>query len=196
MIVLRDAVSELLFGNPHEQTVVVLIAVGIPALNTWRYVSEVMRVRMQAFHYLATTFIAAVLSTVLTVVGILALGWRVNGALVAGLIGNWVAAVYGLAFVAASISGRFSRFQLTADARVRPPARPRGARRLGARADRPGHPVAARQRRGGRPVRGREPAREPPPDRSDRVPVRAHAVPAGHVLRGSRRRRRRPARGR
>jgi O-antigen/teichoic acid export membrane protein len=111
-IVLRADVSRLLFGSPHEQTVVVLIAVSIPALNTWRYVSEVMRVRMQAFHYLATTFIAAVLTTALAVVGILALGWRVNGVLVAGLIGNWVAAFYGIAVVYTAITGRFSRPEL------------------------------------------------------------------------------------
>jgi O-antigen/teichoic acid export membrane protein len=112
MIVFRGDVSDLIFGNPGEQTVVVLLAAGIPALNTWRYVSEVMRVRMLAFHYLAMTFIAATVTTVLTVVGILALDWRVNGALAAGLIGNWAAATYGIAFVARSISGRFSRFQL------------------------------------------------------------------------------------
>jgi O-antigen/teichoic acid export membrane protein len=112
MIAVRADVSRLLFGSPDEQTVVILIAVGIPALNTWRYVSEVMRVRMQAFHYLATTFIAAVLTTILAVVGILALDWRVNGVLVAALVGNWVAAVYGIVVVHATISGRFSRPQL------------------------------------------------------------------------------------
>jgi O-antigen/teichoic acid export membrane protein len=112
MIVLRRNVSQLVFGNPGEQTVVVLLAAGIPALNTWRYVSEVMRVRLQAFHYLATTLIAATVSTVLTVVGILAFGWRVNGAIASGLVGSWAAATYGLVFVAASISGRFSRVQL------------------------------------------------------------------------------------
>lgn len=112
MIVLREPLSVLLFGNRDEQTVVVLIAVGIPAANTWRYVSEVMRVRMQAFHYLAMTFIATVVSTTLVIVGILAFGWRVNGALLGGLIGTWVAAVYGIVVVFAAISGRFSRPQL------------------------------------------------------------------------------------
>jgi O-antigen/teichoic acid export membrane protein len=112
LVLLRRPFSELLFGNSHEQTVVVLLAVAIPALNTWRYVSEVMRVRLKAFHYLAMSVIAAFVTTGLLVVGILALGWRVNGALVAGLIGNWAAAAYGIVFVAGSISGRFSRGQL------------------------------------------------------------------------------------
>src|ERR1051326_5866032 len=39
MVVLRTDLSRLLFGNRHEQTVVILVAVGIPALNTWRYVT-------------------------------------------------------------------------------------------------------------------------------------------------------------
>jgi len=112
MIVFREPLSRLLFGSSGEQTVVVLIAVGVPAVNTWRYVSEVMRVRMQAFHYLATTFIAAVVTTILVVVGLLAFDWKVNGVLVAGLIGNWAAALYGIVVVGAVITGRFSRPQL------------------------------------------------------------------------------------
>jgi O-antigen/teichoic acid export membrane protein len=108
----RRPVSELMFGNSREQTVVLLLCAGIPALNTWRYVSEVMRVRLKAFHYLAMSILATFVTTTLIVVGILALGWRVNGALVAGLVGNWAAAAYGLVFVAGSISGRFSRPEL------------------------------------------------------------------------------------
>jgi O-antigen/teichoic acid export membrane protein len=112
LVLLRRPVSELIFGNAHEQTVVVLLAVSIPALNTWRYVAEVMRVRLKAFHYLAMSVIATVVTTTLIVVGLLALGWRVNGALVAGVIGNWAAAAYGLVFVGRSISGHVSRAQL------------------------------------------------------------------------------------
>jgi O-antigen/teichoic acid export membrane protein len=112
LVLLRRPVSQLIFGSSGEQTVVVLVALSIPAANTWRYVSEVMRVRMKAFQYLAMVVIATVVTTVLILVGLLALGWRVNGALLAGVIGNWAAAAYGIVVVVASISGRFSRVQL------------------------------------------------------------------------------------
>ena len=54
LVVLRDDLSRWIFGSPDEGRLVIVIAASIPALNTWRYVSEVMRVRLQAFHFLIT----------------------------------------------------------------------------------------------------------------------------------------------
>src|SRR5213078_4762627 len=78
----------------------------------WRYVSESMRIRLQAFAYLTTALLAAVITTVLAVVGVVALGWRVQGVFFAGLVGNVAAAVYGLLVVRRALAGRFSRFEL------------------------------------------------------------------------------------
>ena len=108
LIVLREDVSRWLFDRTDQGPLVILIALSIPALNTWRYVSEVMRIRLQAFHYLVTALIAAVVTTVLGVTGVLALDWRVDGVFFAGLVGNLIAAVYGLVVVREGLSGRFS----------------------------------------------------------------------------------------
>ena len=85
----------------------IVIAASIPAANTLRYVSEVMRVRLQAFAYLATTLVAAVITTTLSIVGVLALDWRVVGVFFAGLLGNLVAATYGVGLVRHGLAGRF-----------------------------------------------------------------------------------------
>jgi O-antigen/teichoic acid export membrane protein len=108
LIALREDVSRWLFGRPDQGRLVVVIALSIPALNTWRYVSEVMRIRLQAFHYLATTLIAAVVTTALSITGVLALDWRVEGVFFAGLVGNLLAAVYGLMVVWDGLSGSLS----------------------------------------------------------------------------------------
>ena len=112
MIVLREQLSQAIFGRAGLETVVVLVALAIPALNTWRYASEVMRIRQQAFSYLAWSIVAAAISTVLGVVGVLALDWRVEGVLVAGLISSVASAAGALLVIRHSLAGRFSRSHL------------------------------------------------------------------------------------
>jgi O-antigen/teichoic acid export membrane protein len=112
MIVFRGAIASRILQRPDEESLVVLIAVSVVALNTWRFVSEVMRVRLLAFNYLATTLLAASITTVLGVVGVVALGWRVDGIFLAIVIGNGIAAAYGVTVVRKSLVGRFSRSHL------------------------------------------------------------------------------------
>lgn len=112
MVAFREPIARWLFGRPGESELVVVIALSIPALNTWRYVSQVMRVRLQAFQYLTTTLIAATVTTALGIVGVLALGWRVNGFFFAVLVGNLVAAIYGLVVIRGGLSGRFDAPEL------------------------------------------------------------------------------------
>jgi O-antigen/teichoic acid export membrane protein len=112
MILFRNQLSKAIFGHSGLETVVVLTALGIPALNTWRYASEVMRIKRQAFYYLALSVAAATISTVAGVVGVLALDWRVKGVIVAGLIAAVISAVGGLVVIRRSLAGRFSRGHL------------------------------------------------------------------------------------
>jgi O-antigen/teichoic acid export membrane protein len=108
MIGFRDELSHWLFGEPGQGTLLVAIAGAVLTLNTWRYAAEVMRVRFQAFSYLTMSALAATVTTALGVAGVLALDWRVNGVFFAAVVGNTVAAVYGLLAVRRWLSGRFS----------------------------------------------------------------------------------------
>jgi len=112
MILLRNELSRWLLQRPDEGGLIVVIAVSMLAFNTWRYVSEVMRDRLMAFSYLATALLAAALTTAIGVAGVLALGWRVQGVFLAAVIGNSVAAAYGLVVVRHSLAGRFSSSEL------------------------------------------------------------------------------------
>jgi len=112
MIVFRAQIASRILQRPGEESLVVLIAASVVALNTWRFVSEVMRVRLLAFNYLATTLLAASITTALGIVGVLALGWRVDGIFLAMVFGNGIAAAYGVAVIRKSLAGRFSRFHL------------------------------------------------------------------------------------
>jgi O-antigen/teichoic acid export membrane protein len=112
LIAFRDQVAEWVFNRSGEGELVVIIAVSIPALNAVRFVSEIMRVRLQAHRYLVTAVLTAVVTTALGVFGVLALGWRVEGVFVAALVGNTVGALYGFAVVRGGLAGEFSRPEL------------------------------------------------------------------------------------
>jgi O-antigen/teichoic acid export membrane protein len=112
IVLLRDELSRWIFGVPLEGTLLVVIACLLLTLNTWRFASEVMRVRLMAFSYLATALVAATLTTVISVTGVLALDWRVKGIFLAGVIGNSVAAAFALTSIRHSFGRRLSRIEL------------------------------------------------------------------------------------
>ncbi|MGB2873854.1 MAG: oligosaccharide flippase family protein [Gaiellaceae bacterium] len=112
LIALRHDLARWIFGSAHQASLVLVIAATLPALNTLRYVSELLRVRLQASHYLVTSAIAGTVITAISLAGVLALGWRVKGVFFAVLIGNAAAAAYGLFVVRSGLAGRFSAPEL------------------------------------------------------------------------------------
>jgi O-antigen/teichoic acid export membrane protein len=112
LIGFRDELSRWLFDEPDQGTLLIAIACSVLALNTWRYVGEVMRVRFQAFSYLTMSALAATATTALGVAGVLAFDWRVDGVFFAAVVGNTIAAVYGVLAVRRWLKGRFSTPEL------------------------------------------------------------------------------------
>jgi O-antigen/teichoic acid export membrane protein len=108
LIVFRSELSRWIFGTSHVESLLIAIAGSMFALNTWRYVSEVMRVRLLAFRYLTMVVLAAAITTTIGVVGVTVLGWRVEGVFVAAVIGNSIAALYGVLAIRHAFVGRFS----------------------------------------------------------------------------------------
>jgi O-antigen/teichoic acid export membrane protein len=112
LIAFRVDIARWLFGQPGHSTVLIAVACSMLALNTWRFVGEVMRVRFQAFNYLTMSVLAASVTTALGVTGVLVFDWRVNGVFFAAVVGNSLAAIYGLFAVREWLKGRFSRPEL------------------------------------------------------------------------------------
>ncbi len=112
LVGLRNELSRWLFDESGRGTLLIVIAGSVLALNTWRYVGEVMRVHFRAFSYLTMSALAAGVTTALGVTGVLAFDWRVNGFFVAALAGNTIAAVYGVLAVRRWLAGHFSRTEL------------------------------------------------------------------------------------
>lgn len=111
LIVFRDQVSTWLFGTTEGQLVALVAATLIP-LNTFRYLTEAMRLRFQAVHFLITTAIAVTLGAVLVIVVVGVYKYGVESIFVVSLISNGVACLYGLYIVRDTILGGFSRPEL------------------------------------------------------------------------------------
>jgi O-antigen/teichoic acid export membrane protein len=111
LILFRNEISHWLFGR-DEGMLIVVIAGSMLALNTWRFISEVMRVRLMAYRYLTMVVIAATVTTTIGVTGVVAWDWRVKGVFFAAVIGNSVAAAYGLIAIRHVLVGRFSTDEL------------------------------------------------------------------------------------
>ena len=111
LVVFREPVSAWLFGTPEGQLVALVAATLIP-LNTFRYLTEAMRLRFQAVHFLIMTAIAVTLGAVLVIVVVGVLHHGVESIFVVGLVSNGAACLYGLYIVRDTIFGGFSRPEL------------------------------------------------------------------------------------
>jgi O-antigen/teichoic acid export membrane protein len=107
LILFSDPLSEFLFQT-SEGRLVALVAATLVPLNTFRFVTEAMRLRFQALNYLVTTAIATIVGSSLAVVFLVGLDYGVESIFVAALIANGLAAIYGLAIVRDTLSGGFS----------------------------------------------------------------------------------------
>ena len=111
LLVFRSEVSSWLFGS-DQATVLAIVAVSLIPLNTFRFLSETMRVRFQAAHYLVMSVIATLVTSVLAVGAVVVLDLGVRGVLLASVVGSLVACSYGLWVVRQALIGRFSRPEL------------------------------------------------------------------------------------
>jgi O-antigen/teichoic acid export membrane protein len=111
LIVFRGEVSDWLFGTT-EGRLVALVAATLVPLNTFRYLTEAMRLRFQALHYLVTTAISVALGAGLVIFFVAGVGYGVESIFVASLIANGLACLYGLYIVRDTVFGGFSRREL------------------------------------------------------------------------------------
>jgi O-antigen/teichoic acid export membrane protein len=107
----REPISDLLFRTDEGQ-LVALVAAALLPLNTFRYVTEAMRIRFEGLHYLVTTAISTVLGAVLAITFLVGLGYGVESVFVASLIANGAAALYGLVILRDTVWAGFSRSDL------------------------------------------------------------------------------------
>ncbi|MDQ2984960.1 MAG: oligosaccharide flippase family protein [Actinomycetota bacterium] len=111
-IALRGDISSWVFGSRGDTTIVLLLAATIPAMSLYRFLTETMRLRMQATSYLVMTAIDTITTSGLGVAVVLATDWRVKGLFAAALFGHMLASAYGLFVVRKGVIGPWSSYEL------------------------------------------------------------------------------------
>lgn len=107
-IVLRNAISQALFGSTRYADLAVIAALTFPATALANISREIMRLHFRAWHYLISSVLGALTGAVFIVVALTALKMHVNGALWGAVVGSAVSATYGVIAVRRDIGAHYS----------------------------------------------------------------------------------------
>jgi O-antigen/teichoic acid export membrane protein len=112
LILARQPVSRLLFGDANHGSLIVAVAISIPLVNMAAFLRETMRLRFRAVHYVVSSVLAAVVAGGLGIVFVVVLDQGVRGIFLGLIAGNALAVAYGGLVVASDLGRRFSSFEL------------------------------------------------------------------------------------
>jgi O-antigen/teichoic acid export membrane protein len=108
MTVLADPISSALFGTAAHADLVQIVGWTVPLATLATYMREVMRLRFHASRYVASSLVGAIGAAVTGVLAVTAFGAGISGVLLGLLVGNALAALYGIAAAGGDLVGRFS----------------------------------------------------------------------------------------
>jgi O-antigen/teichoic acid export membrane protein len=103
-----DEISVWQFGSAHYAELVRVVALAIPVTILASFLREVMRLKLMPGAYTASAIITALGSTAFAVTAVLAFDGGIASVLLGLLVGNALAAMFGLAVVYGDLLGRFS----------------------------------------------------------------------------------------
>lgn len=106
------AISAGLLGSGSHADLVVLVAWTVPIATIANYLREVMRLRLQPWHYVTSATVGAVGAAAGGILAVLAFHAGIIGFFIGMLVGNGLAALYGLPVVGRHLIGRFSGSEL------------------------------------------------------------------------------------
>ena len=108
----RVPISERLFSGASDTKLVVLMALTLPLLAVANMTREVMRLSLQPWRYLISTFITAIGGAILGVLAVTRLDAGVTGILSALAIVTGLSALYGVVIVRSFLHGHYDRARL------------------------------------------------------------------------------------
>jgi O-antigen/teichoic acid export membrane protein len=109
---LARPISTTLLGTAAHADLVLIVGATVPVATLATYLREVMRLRFRAWHYVTSSMLGAVGAGVAGIVAVTSFHAGISGVLLGLLIGNAIAAIYGIAIAAPDLAGRFSSPEL------------------------------------------------------------------------------------
>ena len=112
LVAFASPLSRALFGTTEQADLVRIVGVTVPVATLALYLREVMRMYFHAWHYVVSALLGAMGTAAGGIVAVTVLDAGISGVLLGVLIGNGLAALYGLVFAGRDVLGRFSRPEL------------------------------------------------------------------------------------
>jgi O-antigen/teichoic acid export membrane protein len=112
ILLLAGPLSRSLYGVESHDDLLRIVGVALPVAIVARITREVMRLRFQPWRYTVSAMLEAVGGAAAALTIVLAFDAGIRGALLGIVIGNALAAVWGLAIAGRDLVGHFSRVEL------------------------------------------------------------------------------------
>jgi O-antigen/teichoic acid export membrane protein len=104
--------SAWLLGSSDRQPILLVVAASIPLINLASLLRETMRLHFRAWHYVVSSALASAVAAAASITLVVAFDQGVKGVFLGLLLGNGLAAVYGLLVVRHDIGRTFSWTEL------------------------------------------------------------------------------------
>ncbi len=121
---LAGSISSALFGTPAHADLVWIVGWTVPVATLAAYMRELLRLRFRAWHYVVSALLGAIGAAATGVLAVTVFGAGIFGVLLGLLVGNALAALYGVAVAGGDLVGRFSTHELRRMARYGGPLIP------------------------------------------------------------------------
>jgi len=112
LLISRDPVASLLFGHAREASLVAVVALAVPVVNTATFLREALRLEFRAWHYVASSILASFVAGGLGVLAVVVFDMNVRGVFVGLIAGNLLSAVYAGTVLRSDIDRQFSPAEL------------------------------------------------------------------------------------
>jgi O-antigen/teichoic acid export membrane protein len=111
VILARDPLSAWLFNGEHRDTLILVAAVTVPLVNVANLARQTMRLRFRAWRFVISSLLAALLSAGIGIAAVVAFDAGVTGVFVGLIVGNALAAAYGIFVIRSDLSRAFSPYE-------------------------------------------------------------------------------------
>jgi O-antigen/teichoic acid export membrane protein len=101
----RSPTSDWLLDG-RGQGVLLAVAVSLPLVNAASFMRETMRLRFRAWHYVVSSILAAVVAAGVGIVAVVSFDRGAEGVFIGVIVGNALAALYGLSVVRGDLGTR------------------------------------------------------------------------------------------
>jgi O-antigen/teichoic acid export membrane protein len=112
LVLAREPTAQWLFGSSANTSLVVVVAIAIPLVNSANFLREAMRLEFRAWQYVTASVLASFVAGGLGILAVVAFDLHVRGVFLGVIAGNLLSILYSTFVLRGDISRHFSTKKL------------------------------------------------------------------------------------